>query len=238
LDAGTGLSALPDLLGSAAFVGRIVLSHLHWDHVQGLPFCASVDRPDARVELLIPVQCAGQDPASLLSRAFSPPHFPIGPEGLHGDWRFVPLREGAVDETITVAPVPHKGGTAFGIRVALDGATFAYLPDHALHRETSAPDRASARQLAQGADLLIHDGQFLAAQEDIAVDFGHATVEEVLRFADECRVAAVALTHHGPTRTDDELDAIAARFPRTPGGRPVTFARQGVPIDVVPHAAE
>lgn len=62
LDAGTGLSGLCDLLGGAAFVGRIVLTHLHWDHVQGLPFCASVDRPDARVELLVPVECAGQDP--------------------------------------------------------------------------------------------------------------------------------------------------------------------------------
>jgi phosphoribosyl 1,2-cyclic phosphodiesterase len=233
LDAGTGLSALPELLGGAAFTGQVVLSHLHWDHVQGLPFCSSVDRPDARVRMHVPVASADGDPVELLSRAFSPPHFPIGPDGLQGDWRFLPLVPGAVDETITVAPIAHKGGTAFGVRVTLDGATFAYLPDHALHRDTSAADRESASALVQDVDLLLHDGQFVTAEEDVAVRYGHAVIEDVLRMADRCRVGGVALTHHGPSRTDDELDALAAQFRRTPEGRPVVFARQGAAIDVV-----
>ncbi|MDT4913644.1 MAG: hypothetical protein QOC66_2772 [Pseudonocardiales bacterium] len=232
LDAGTGLSALSELLNGAAFTGRIVLSHLHWDHVQGLPFCRSIDRPDAQVTLHVPVASPAEDPVELLARGFSPPHFPIGPEGLLGDWQFQPLTAGEVDETITVAPIAHKGGIAFGTRVTLDDATLAYLPDHALHRDTSASDRLAACGLVQGADLLLHDGQFLAVEEDVAIAYGHATIEEVLRLADECRVGAVSLTHHGPARTDDQLDALAARFTRTPAGRPVTFARQGVPIEV------
>jgi ribonuclease BN (tRNA processing enzyme) len=232
LDAGTGLSALPELLAGAAFEGRILLSHLHWDHVQGLPFCPSVDRPDARVSLHVPVPSTSEDPVELLARAFSPPHFPIGPEGLLGRWEFEPLSAGRLDDTVIIAPVAHKGGTAFGVRVMLDGATLAYLPDHALHRDTTPADRESARRLVHGSDLLLHDGQFLAAEQDVAVAYGHATIEEVLRLADECEVGAVVLTHHGPNRTDDELDALAARFLRTPDGRPVSFARQGVPIEV------
>jgi ribonuclease BN (tRNA processing enzyme) len=232
LDAGTGLAALPDLLDGAPFTGQIVLSHLHWDHMQGLPFCRSIDRPDAEVSLLVPVPSAEVDPEQLLARSFSPPNFPIGPDGLLGHWRFRPLLAGPVDETITVAPVAHKGGVTFGVRVAADGATLAYLPDHALHADTSAADRRSAAGVADGADLLLHNGQYVAGEQGLAVAYGHAIIEEVLRFADECRVGAVALTHHAPMRTDDELDELARRFSHTPDGRPVAFARQGVPIDV------
>ncbi|MFN2518955.1 MAG: MBL fold metallo-hydrolase [Jatrophihabitantaceae bacterium] len=226
LDAGTGLSALPDLLDGAAFTGTIVLSHLHWDHVQGLPFCRAVDRTEARVSLYVPVGSPGDDPEALLARGFSPPHFPIGPDGLLGEWRFLPLTEGRVDGTVTVARVAHKGGPAFGIRVELDGSSLAYLPDHAVHGSTSSADLASARRLIEGADVLVHDGQFLAAEVDVARAYGHATIEQVLGLADECRVGAVVLTHHAPTRTDAALDELAVRFTRSPGGRPVTFARQ------------
>lgn len=234
LDAGTGLTTLPVLLGARPFRGRILLSHLHWDHVQGLPFCRSVDRVDARVDLYLPLDSADTNPMELLARGFSPPNFPIGPEGLLGDWRFLPLLPGDLDATIAVAPVAHKGGTALGIRVTLDGATLAYLPDHALHPDLPPAERVAAEQLVDGADLLLHDGQFVSAQRQVAREYGHATIEEVLAFADRCRVGSVVLTHHSPNRTDDDLDALSARFTHTPEGRAVTFARQGSWVQVAP----
>lgn len=237
LDAGTGLRTLPTLLGGEAFTGRIVLSHLHWDHVQGLPFCRSVDDPRAQVSLYIPVDSTDTDPELLLARGFSPPHFPIGPDGLLGEWTFCPLLSGAIDDALTVGPVAHKGGTAFGIRVSLDGAVVAYLPDHALHDETPSADLAAAEQIVAGADVLLHDGQFVAAEKHIAREYGHATIEQVLDLADRCGVGALVLTHHGPARTDDQLDELALRFPHTLLGRPVTFARQDTSIEVVARAA-
>lgn len=232
LDAGTGLSSLPSLLDGEPFVGSIVLSHLHWDHVQGLPFCRSVDDARARVTLHVPVDAEGTDPQALLARGFSPPHFPIGPDGLLGEWSFRPLLPGVVDAAVCVAPVSHKGGPAFGIRVCLDGAVLAYLPDHALHSGLAPSARLSAEQLVRGADVLLHDGQYVGAEDQVARAYGHATVEEVLAFADRCEVGALVLTHHAPNRTDNALDDFAARFSRTPAGRPVTFARQGVAIEV------
>ena len=93
LDAGTGLQRLPALLDGAAFCGDIVLTHLHWDHVQGLPFC-----PRRR-----PAGCARSACTSPLKRTltrcrycgagFSPPHFPIGPEGLAGRWQICALAD-------------------------------------------------------------------------------------------------------------------------------------------------
>ncbi|MEP7178384.1 MAG: MBL fold metallo-hydrolase, partial [Pseudonocardiales bacterium] len=232
LDAGTGLRMLPALLAGAAFKGRIVLSHLHWDHVQGLPFCPSVDNPRAQVSLYVPVENPDTDPEGLLAQGFSPPNFPIGPDGLLGEWQFCPLLPGAIDDTVTVATVAHKGGTAVGIRVTLDGAVLAYLPDHALHDETPAAARADAERLAAGADVLLHDGQFVAAEHSTARAYGHATIETVLEFADRCGVGALVLTHHGPARTDDQLDELAGRFHRTPQGRPVSFAQQNTSIEV------
>jgi ribonuclease BN (tRNA processing enzyme) len=237
LDAGTGLRTLPTLLAGEAFTGRIVLSHLHWDHMQGLPFCPSVDNPRARVSLYVPVDGPDTDPETLLARGFSPPNFPIGPDGLLGEWQFCPLLAGRIDDTISVGPVAHKGGDAFGIRVSLDGAVLAYLPDHALHEETPAAARAAAERLVAGADVLLHDGQFLAAEYPVARDYGHATIEGVLEFADQCDVGALVLTHHGPARTDDQLDELAARFQKTPQGRPVTFAKQETSIDVTARAS-
>ena len=231
LDAGTGLRELPALLDGRPFDGTIVLSHLHWDHLQGLPFCPSVDRPDARTDLLVP----GADAFGLLAGAMSPPHFPIGPDGLLGRWRFRSARAGVVAPGVTVAPVAHKGGTTFGIRVELDGARVVYLPDHA-PSDASAVLLESAQALADGADVLLHDGQFLASERDTACAYGHATVEDAMRFADRCRVGMLVLTHHAPGRTDDQLDAVRNAVPSTPDGRPVRFARQGDRLDVAAAA--
>ncbi len=132
--------------------------------------------------------------------------------------------------SVAVRPVAHKGGVTLGVRVELDGASVAYLPDHAL-----TGDRVDAWTLefVAGVDVLLHDGQFAAGERRTAADYGHATVEATLRLADRAGVGRLVLTHHAPGRTDEQLDALAARHRATPGGRPVTFARQGEPIDVV-----
>jgi ribonuclease BN (tRNA processing enzyme) len=232
LDAGTGLSVLPTLLCGRAFSGQIILSHLHWDHVQGLPFCSSIDRPDAEVTLRIPVSGSesNADAYALLARAFAPPHFPITPDGLQGEWTFTAMRGGPVADGITAQPIAHKGGVAYGLRVDIDGAVVAYLPDHALHAGTDAAERESARQLINGADVVVHDGQFTADEGQVAAAYGHATIESVLELADSASIGMLVLTHHSPTRTDEQLDQLASRFRTTPGGRSVTFARQGVAI--------
>lgn len=233
LDAGTGLRSLPKLMDGQPFRGDIVLTHLHWDHLQGLPFCPSVDHPESEVSLHVPVDDERSDPRTLLSRSFSPPFFPIGPDGLLGHWQLRALVPGTVDTLagaakITVAPVAHKGGPTFGVRVELDGNVLAYLPDHALHEGMPQSLRRSAEELADGADILVHDGQFCGAEAALARSYGHATIESATDFADRCGVGELVFTHHAPGRTDDELDALAACWKQTAQGRPIRFARQAI----------
>ena len=124
LDAGTGLRRVTGLLGGAPFTGTIILTHLHWDHVHGLPFFAAGDRPGARVTLMLPEQgSAGAE--EVLALGMSPPHFPIRPSGLRGEWSFCGLAPGvftAEGFTVEAREVPHKGaapsgtGSATGIR--------------------------------------------------------------------------------------------------------------------------
>lgn len=227
LDAGTGIRALPDLLGPAPFKGAILLSHLHWDHVQGLPFCRAVDRDDARVDLHVPEQ-DGVSARDLLARTLSPPSFPIEPEGLLGSWRFLPAPEQAasIEEfEVTAVDVNHKGGRTLGYRVASAAGSFAYLPDHAPSRGMGPAVQA----LIEGVDVLLHDAQFTEAERQLADDYGHATVEETVVLAERAGVGRLVLFHHSPVRTDDQLDRI---LDLVSSRLAIVVAREGLRISV------
>ncbi|MEV1173125.1 MBL fold metallo-hydrolase [Nonomuraea sp. NPDC049784] len=213
LDAGTGLQGLAALLAGRAYDGSIILTHLHWDHVQGLPFCPPLDQAESRVDLYLPAP----EPLVTLTRLMSPPYFPITPSGLHGRWRFLPSADGLVEGyEVRVAEIVHKGGTTHGIRVEGDGKSLAYLPDHSPQLGSPA-----AEELAAGVDVLLHDGQFRPAEQALADCYGHATIPDALAFANRCGARRVVLTHHAPNRTDDELDILAKEY------REAEFAHEG-----------
>jgi phosphoribosyl 1,2-cyclic phosphodiesterase len=226
LDAGTGLRRLTTVLDGAPFRGTILLTHLHWDHAQGLPFFAAGDRDDAQVTLVLPDQGSAAGPAEdVLARAMSPPHFPIGPSGLRGKWAFEGIEPGehSIEGfTVVAAEVPHKGGRTFGYRVSDGARSFAYVPDHGPRGLGPGPDGLGARHeqvlaLAKGVDVLVHGGQFTQAEHERATDFGHATIDYALALAEDAGVGRLVLFHHDPGRTDDQVDAlmrdVAGRLP-------------------------
>jgi len=237
LDAGTGLQRLSRLLAGQAFRGTILLGHLHWDHTHGLPFFPAGDRPDSRVEVLLPAQ--GPEALGLLARAMSPPHFPIRPDELRGDWRFASLEQGphVIEGFGALAlDIPHKGGRTFGFRVTdPSGASVAYLSDHSPTSLGGGPAglgvyHDAARALVDGVDLLIHDAQYTAAELPARIHFGHSAIEYAVGLADACGVGRLLLFHHDPSRTDDDLDAIVAAQAQAP--LPVSAAAEGAVLEV------
>jgi ribonuclease BN (tRNA processing enzyme) len=228
LDAGTGIRNLARLLPDSSFHGTVLITHMHWDHMHGLPFSSALNRPDCEVDLRLPVE---QGTArELLSDAMSPPLFPIGPEGLVGTWTFgdvpgsIPLPVGSL--RVRTADAQHKGARTVAIRVDSPDHSFVYLPDHVPFAGVSDELRA----LLSGADVLAHDAQFLPSEAALAHDYGHATTEEAIALAVECGVGHLVMTHHAPARTDERLDALATELADAP--LPVTIARQDAVIDV------
>lgn len=214
LDAGTGIRRVSAHLRGEPFRGALLLSHLHWDHTQGLPFFRAGDHPEAEVDLFLPAQ---GDPVEVLSLVMAPPHFPIRPDELHGRWRFAGLEEGTFDIggfTVTAREVPHKGGRTFGYRVSDGDRALAYIPDHCPVVAGDGGDglgvvHEAVRALAQGVDLLVHDAQYWRDEYPERASWGHATPDYALRLGEAAGVGHVVLFHHDPDRTDDALEAYA-----------------------------
>jgi phosphoribosyl 1,2-cyclic phosphodiesterase len=226
LDAGTGIRSVTRLLGEQPFEGTILLSHLHWDHVQGLPFFAAGDNEQAQVRLLLPEQEDGSSAEAVLERSMSPPHFPMTPTQLRGRWEFATLAAGKRESegfTVLAREIPHKGGRTFGYRVSDGHSTLTYMPDHCPTSFGPGPDgcgeyHPAATELADGTDALIHDAQLLTHEElQSEARFGHAAAEYAIALGTCAGAREVVLFHHRADRTDEALDKLERRFEDTAG---------------------
>jgi phosphoribosyl 1,2-cyclic phosphodiesterase len=232
LDAGTGLRSLTAVLAGQPFRGAILLSHLHWDHMQGIPFFVAGDREDAVVDVLLPGQ-DGRSGQDLLGQAMQPPAFPIDPSGLRGRWSFTALEPGEVTVegfSVRAEEIPHKGGRTFGYRISDALGSVAYLPDHV----AKGSDAQVLERLISGVDVLIHDAQFLEAERSLADAFGHSTVGDCVELADRYDVGSLVWFHHAPQRTDAALNDIEQS---TLTDRTARMARQGDVLHVVSTSA-
>ncbi len=235
LDAGTGIRRVTALLDGQPFRGTILLGHLHWDHTQGLPFFTAADRDAAEVGVLLPDQ---GDAVEVLTRVMSPPHFPIDPLGLRGQWRFAGLGPGEhhiEGFRVRALDIPHKGGRTFGYRVDDGSSAVAYLSDHNPTALGGGPDgwgpyHHAALELAGDVDLLFHDAQCTADELPARAAFGHAAADYGVELARRAGARHIALFHHDPARTDGEVDAMVASFGDAPVR--VTGAREAVALDL------
>lgn len=216
LDAGTGLRRLAAQLNGAPFKGTMILGHMHWDHIIGIPFFPAGDRPDAEVRMLVPEQ--GLDAFRTLSLAMAPPLFPITPDQLRGTWRFGTYEEGEHELegfTVTAREIPHSGGRTMGLRVSDGRTSIAYLSDHAPHNLGPGADgfgelHEAALELAADVDVLFHDAQYTPAELPVRFTWGHAAAPYGVTLAERARARTVMLFHHDPSRTDAQVDAIRA----------------------------
>jgi len=238
LDAGTGLRVLGAALEGAAFEGTILLGHLHWDHTQGLPFFVGGDREGSRVTVLAPAQADEPDLATVLARMLAPPFFPVTPHELRGNWEFRGIEPGAFGAEgfdVVAREIPHKGGRTFGYRIGDSSSTIAYLSDHMPQAGGDGPAglgeyHESAVALASGVDLLIHDAQYTATELPSRGPYGHAAAEYAVGLAEHAGARRVALFHHDPGRTDDEVDAIAASL--SSRSVEILVAREGLTLRI------
>lgn len=210
LDLGTGLRYWGETQPlDGTFAAHALVTHLHFDHVQGLPFLAAADRPGARLDVYAPPQ-DGESLADAFEGFIRPPYFPIRWSDLRGDYRFHEVADTDIvvgDAKVMVRTVPHVGLTN-GYRVELGGATVAYLSDHQMPHDGSHVASPSALALADGVDLLIHDAQYTPAEFAEKFNWGHCTVQFAVHVALEAGAKRLALFHHDPAHDDDTVDEL------------------------------
>lgn len=213
LDLGSGLRYFGHSYSAAdapAIDAVALVSHLHWDHIQGLPFFSPMLREGARLEIFGPAQNDGSSFAAALHRAVSPPVFPVSISDFPVCVTIHDVVDGTLDVdgyVVTSRPVPHIGPTV-GYRIEHEGVVVAYVSDHQQPLDGSLTVSAAVRDLADGADLLIHDSQYTTNELRSKAHWGHCTPEYAEAVAEECGVKRLALFHHDPERHDDELDAL------------------------------
>ncbi len=210
LDAGSGIQRLTDF-----GAGRVdvLLSHLHMDHILGLGFFGALFQPDLEVHIWGPPSAAF-DLRARLSRYLSPPLFPVRLTDLPCRLVLHDAPRGTFDlpgVTVTADLVCHPGPT-LGFRIAADGATLAYVPDH--EPALGDPDFldsvewTSGFSLMSGVDLLIHDAQYTDEEYPAHVGWGHSTIRQSLALAEAAGVATLAAFHHDPSHNDSQLDRL------------------------------
>jgi phosphoribosyl 1,2-cyclic phosphodiesterase/CheY-like chemotaxis protein len=218
LDMGTGAAVLGRELMARGepLRGHILISHTHWDHIQGIPFFAPLFVPGCEWDIYAP-RGLGQDLRQTLAGQMQSIYFPVTLEQLGATIRYHELVEGRLrvgDIEVTCRYLNHPALT-LGYRLETDGAVLVHACDHEPHSHALATgagdflgeDRRHAEFLAD-ADLVIHDAQYLASEYPDKIGWGHSTVEYAFAVARLAKVGRLALTHHDPLRDDAAIDAI------------------------------
>ena len=241
IDAGTGVRRLgktlmlEDEFRDGKGKASILISHTHWDHVQGLPFFSPLYREGNEVHIF--ARQRDMHLEAVFSQQHHAPYFPVPLSAMHAEMRFHELIEGARFDIgtakVTCARLNHPW-VAIAYRVDVDHATVVYCSDTAPFadmllgrdfiekpqmgtlpppiRDELAMMRAGVVALAKNADVLIYDTQFTPDEYKSRPHWGHSRPDDAIEIAREANVKQLCLYHHAPMRSDDENDAILARY--------------------------
>jgi ribonuclease BN (tRNA processing enzyme) len=250
-DLGTGLREYGDTVAeqfaaelvannlTSPYRATVLLTHLHWDHIIGLPFFTPVFRPDALVDLHGPRQ-AGGSLADVFAGVMKPPYFPITPSQLGGVLNFLDTDtdDFAVNGAKVRARWVRHTDPTLGYRVEQEGQTVTYISDHGPGCIASDPDEFipnDVLELCDSADVLIHDAQHTAHEYEAKRHFGHSTIDYAVHVAREAGVKTLALFHHCPSHGDADIDRIlehAREVSAKTNGPEVIAAHEGMHLTV------
>lgn len=254
LDAGTGIRLL-GLSLAQEFNGQplnltLLLTHTHWDHIQGFPFFVPAYDPKNTVRIL-GYEGARQGLAATLGAQMESPYFPVGMRELPGNISIEELRdmEFSVGTVRVRAMFVNHPGICVGYRLETSGGSVVYIPDNEpFLRLRSKPPEAGAKTLefareqdaklvefVRDADVLIMDSQYDASEYEAHIGWGHSCVDDVAELATRAQVKQLFLFHHDPTHDDEHVSRMLGHARQLVGnGTLVEAAREGLEVVLKP----
>jgi ribonuclease BN (tRNA processing enzyme) len=216
----------------------VLLSHYHWDHIQGFPFFNSAYIPTSGIRIFGP-EFEGEGPEEYLSGQMMTPYFPAAPSQMHGVSGFhitpaEPFELGTA--TIRSARLSHPAVT-LGYRIEERGSTFVYISDDEV--DIAPPDLLQGIvELAAGADVLVHDCQYTEGEYAVRRNFGHSTPRQAVWVAREAGVRRLVTFHHDPSHSDEQVEALAEDAQAQAGRIAVAIAAEGEVISLRDNVIE
>ena len=240
IDMGTGLMHLGNSLMAGAFgkgqgKASILLSHTHWDHIQGLGFFPPVFIPGNQFTVWGP----GNSPDALeniLEGQMDPNFSPL--QSLRNFSATFDVRAAACGTpfeaeglTITAREHPHGATTALGFRIEEAGRVFVYASDVGYPESGPPPE---AIELYRGADVLLHDTTYRPADQETRRNRGFSSYEDAIAAATAAKVGRLVTFHYDQDYSDDDVDQIVAECTRrlAPHGIAVTPAIEGEELEI------
>jgi phosphoribosyl 1,2-cyclic phosphodiesterase/CheY-like chemotaxis protein len=249
LDCGTGAHSLGQNLisvGAQGLRGHILISHTHWDHIQGIPFFAPLFVSGNEWDIYGP-KGLGQSLRETLAGQMRYTYFPVTLDQCGAKIRYHDLVEGTFDiDDIKVSThyLNHPALT-LGYRLEADRVAVVYCCDHEPYSRmlATSPGNFTGQDLRYAkflnrADLLIHDAQYTAEEYPAKVGWGHSSIEYVVNLGHYAEVRRIALTHHDPLRDDDAIDRLVAnvraKLRQNASSLDVFAAAEGQIVEVAP----
>ena len=255
LDCGTGAHDLGRSLvasGERPIRGHLLLTHTHWDHIQGFPFFAPLFIPGNEWDVYA-AQGLGRRLEDTLAGQMEYTYFPVTLGQLDATIRYHDLGEGTFDlgaVQVTARYLNHPG-LALGYRLETGGVTMVYATDHEPHSRHQSEVTGSSQGLPihredqrhveflAGADLVIHDAQYTLEEYPSKLTWGHTPAELAVDFAVAAGVKRLALFHHDPLRDDAAIDRLVESCRGRVGdkGLDVFAAAEGQTIELAEREA-
>ena len=216
LDAGTGIRNLgKDFIRDGVKNGVLMLTHTHWDHINGFPFFGPAFMPNNQFTISAGHLAKAGGVENVLASQMANPTFPVPLEALQANLSFEDFEAGdswSMDGGVQVktAPLNHPNG-ATGYRIEYGGKVLCYVTD--TEHVMGKPDESVLR-LIEGADLVVYDSTYTDEEFPAKIGWGHSTWQEGIRLCKTANVRQLAIFHHDLDHNDDfmrqlELDARA-----------------------------